>query len=203
MKSIISWWVIIFSIVYLLCGTTNAQTANAPVSQTNEAIFNRADRPFGICFEFDNDPMVSDYGICAAYNATNYLRLTGSVGYLNETIVTTTTSNGISTTSDSPGESGVALGFGVKALMPHWEFSPVIGLNFSETFVNLPPYEAFFYIPNGAGGGNYNLFLIYTNVGFDYQTKGGFNLGLVINIPLNNSDFNTYVFPGLYIGKFF
>jgi tetratricopeptide (TPR) repeat protein len=163
---------------------------------------NRMEKRFGFYFGWNSDPMTSNYGISVAFNATSYLRLTGSFGYLHDTAVATTTTDGVVTNSTTyTVDSGTAFGFGMKGLMPHWEFSPVVGLNFSETFVNLPPEIVYFNILNGPAGGNYNLFLIYTNIGFDYQAKDGLDLGFGVDIPLNNT--NGTVFPGLNVGKFF
>ncbi len=90
--------------------------------------------------------------------------------------------------------------------MPRWEFSPVVGLNLSDTTLNLPPGYSYFNVSNGTSSGNYNLFLVYANVGFDYQAKDGFDLGFGFNIPLVNepdAGITGIVIPGLNIGKFF
>ncbi len=178
--------------------TTQEDYSSTPASSNGD---NRMDKRFGLYLSLSNDPVISTYGISAAFNATNYLRLTGSFGFLNDTGVATATSNGVVTTSTYTPESATAFGFGMKFLVPRWEFSPVVGLNFSETFLKIAPEIVYFNLPNGPGGSNDNLFLIYANVGFDYQAKDGLDLGFGFNIPLNNITGN--VIPGLNVGKFF
>ena len=163
---------------------------------------NRMDKRFGIYAGLLSDPLLSYAGLNLAYNATDFLRLTGGAGFLAGTTTAT---------SYYGSSSGVALGgsigLGAKLLVPHMEFSPTVGLNLSETFIG-----------SGSGGesgffsGSQNtltdILFLYPSVGFDYQAKDGFDIGLQGSVPVilsTNAEvtFQIGLIPGLNIGKFF
>jgi hypothetical protein len=142
----------------------------------------RMEKKLGVYLSFLGDPFPSFGGLNIAYNATNYLRLTGGMGYYA-----------------SPCNTITSLGIGVKALLPHEDFSPVVGLTLSYSFwswsSNSSCVSSFDY-----GNHTNTLAFVYTNVGFDYQSKGGFNIGVGVILPF----VNAYGWlPGLNIGKFF
>lgn len=157
----------------------------------------RMEKQFGLTLGLISDPFVSLVSINANYNLTDYLRLTGGVGYLYGESYTSTSATRF--------DSGASFGFGMKALVPHWEFSPVLGLNVSDGFLDLGPNGSFFSVSNPDGNGVFNLFIIYGNFGFDYQAKDGFDLGFGFNVPIVSApSFSTVlIIPGLNIGKFF
>jgi len=142
---------------------------------------NRMNQRWGIYGSVIGDPLVAIPGINLAYNASDYLRLTGGFGIFP-------TAYGLIT-------SAVV---GVKFLAPHLEFSPVAGLNLSGIFLSGITYEGLPY-------DSYHLVsdpepLGYANFGFDYQAKDGFDLGAGVDIPFVSP---TAPIPGLNMGKFF
>ena len=162
----------------------------------------RMEKRFGLVIGLISDPFISDIGISADYNLNHYLRLTGSLGFLySPGSAQATYVNGTETSSNGLTITGTSFGLGVKALVPGWEFSPVIGLNLADTSLNLPPGFEIYNISNGTTSNTYNLFWIYTNIGFDYQAKDGFDLGFGFDMSLNN--IVPIPIPGLNIGKFF
>lgn len=91
----------------------------------------RQDKKFGVYLSLVGDPFVSLYGLNAAYNATDYLRFNGGVGYLGVDNVSIT-----------------SVGLGAKLLVPKWDFSPYVGLNFSESFLSANLGQVWFYNPS-------------------------------------------------------
>ena len=68
---------------------------------------------------------------------------------------------------------------GIEALLPHREFSPVIGLNVANDFDNggavIGGFPSNYYLTANTQSADW--LYVYTNFGFDYQAKDGFNLG--------------------------
>jgi hypothetical protein len=143
----------------------------------------RADKKFGVYVSLLGDPFISLYGLNVAYNATDYLRVNGGVGYLGVDNVNIT-----------------SVGLGVKALVPRWAFSPYFGLNYSQSFLSTNLGQAWFYTPSGNGNLGTSFSSFYPSLGFDYQDKSGFNLGLGVQFyTIQNT---SGVLPGLNIGWF-
>ena len=144
----------------------------------------RSDKKFGVYLSLAGDPFVSLGGLNGAYNATDFLRLNAGLGYVGTDTASLT-----------------SVGLGAKILVPHWEFSPFFGLNFSESFLSSSLGQVFFYNPsNGNISGN-SLSFFYPSAGLDWQTQGGFNIAL--NLIFFDVANTTGVLPGLNIGMFF
>ncbi len=172
----------------------NDEEAPAPPLPPLPAGDHRMERQFGLVLGLISDPFISEFGFSADYNVAHSLRLTGSLGFLYiPNSAQATYVNGTETSSGGATLAGTSFGFGVKALVPGWEFSPVIGLNLAQTSLYIPPIF-------GTTGSSYNLLLIYANAGFDYQAKDGFDFGFGFDEALNIS---LIPIPGLNIGKFF
>jgi hypothetical protein len=145
---------------------------------------NRLEKRFGIYLSVFGDPFVSYLGVNAAYNLNDFLRVTGGVGYAGGTNI-----------------SVKSLSVGIKALLPHAEFSPILGLNLSSCFANINDSYSTYYNTFNNDTTIAVLFL-YSNFGFDYQAKDGFELGLGVTLlPLYG--YNVFPLPYLNIGKFF
>jgi hypothetical protein len=144
----------------------------------------RADKKFGVYVSLVGDPFISLYGINAAYNATDYLRINGGFGQIGADNVNIT-----------------SVGLGAKLLVPHWAFSPYFGLEFSESFLSSNLGQVWFYNPSGNGSLGTSFSSLYPSLGFDYQDKGGFNLGL--GVIFYTVEGTSGVLPGLNLGWFF
>ncbi len=184
MKSIVSKSAIFLSVIYIFCGAAQAQSDNAPIAAATAA-------PKTSETSFNRtdkpfglylgviDPWESLVSLNAAYNVAECLRLVGGVGGVGN-------ASGNNITGD----------FGLKALLPHESFSPTIGLDIANDFETL-------------GNGNEDWLFVYTDLGFDYQARDGFNLGFGVGVSLfslNNTlptTFTSFVVPNLKIGVFF
>ena len=168
--------------------------ADAPQT-TVAAPDNRTEKRFGIEVGLLSDPFLSFASINLAYNVNEFLRVNGGFGTAGASASTSSSSSSFSTSS---------FGLGIKALVPHWEFSPVFGLNLSEMSLN----SGFTGLFTVSGGTSINLLFFYPDIGLDYQAKDGFELGFGFNIPmLINSNVSNQIpilfIPELNIGKFF
>jgi hypothetical protein len=143
----------------------------------------RLDKKYGVYLSLLGDPFPSAVGLNFAYNAVDFLRLNAGVGYFSADTASIT-----------------SVGLGVKALVPHWDFSPFIGLNYSQSFMSSSLGQVFFYNPANGSISN-SLSFVYPSFGLDYQTRGGFDIGL--NLAYFDVQNTKGVIPGLNIGMFF
>jgi hypothetical protein len=158
---------------------------------------NRLDKPFGLYLGLLSDPLLTYAGLNAAYNLDDTFRLTGGVGYSHGGYSSLQPTNGVYSNQLTL-TSNYVIGIGIKALVQHAEFSPIIGLNLSN-LINF----------NIDGAGTFaDVVILSTNVGFDYQAKDGFDLGVDVSMPIgivsSEAFSNTFfILPGVNIGKFF
>jgi hypothetical protein len=156
----------------------------------------RLEKPFGLYAGLLSDPIGSYVGLNAAYNLTNYLRVTGGVGYSEGAYTGLQQTNGLYS-DQLVLTSNFVIGAGVKVLLPHEEFSPAVGLSVSNLID--PNY-------NGLDQTE-NILFVNSNVGFDYQAKDGFDLGVDVSFPLamvsGQTEYVFFLLPGVNIGKFF
>ncbi len=167
---------------------------------------NRMDKRFGLYLSLIGDPVFCFGGLNAAYNVTPYLRLTGGLGYCQAGTEVQTAGGSTEQTGTA---TGISVGAGAKFLVPGWEFSPTLGLNLSEFIISgLPSLWTSYSQGTAPSSLDYTFF--YPNLGFDYQAKDGFNLGLGVNFiffigtPQNvTTDVSSLTIPYLNLGKFF
>jgi hypothetical protein len=156
---------------------------------------NRLDKPFGLYAGVLSDPVITLLSLNAAYNVTDYLRLTGGVGFCPNGSYSATEYNNGSYTTQSGYTVAYVVGMGAKAFLPHLEFSPEIGLAVSD------------FVGPISGSSSENILFVCANTGFDYQAKDGFDIGLEFSVPLatisGQTQYVFFVVPGINIGKFF
>lgn len=120
------------------------------------------------------DPFPSFVGINLGLNALDFLRF--HIGYGSVTGTVTSTS--------SPGQNAnftfTTIGGGAKFLVPDWNFSPLLGIGFSQVSVTSsgPSTTNTLYGFNGSATAG------YAALGFDWQANIGFNLGFGYNWSL-------------------
>lgn len=117
------------------------------------------------------DPFPTLLGVNVGYNAFDFLRLHAGIGRVSA-------SAGIGDSSLSA--SATTLGVGARALVPGWSLSPTVGLaaamvvySSSGASIKVNGFEA-----SGAH--------VYASLGVDWQTPGGFNLGLGYNLSIRS-----------------
>ena len=149
----------------------------------------RTAHPFGVYVDLLGDPAVSLWGINAAYNILDFMRV--NVGYGSIPAITATGATVTPLTI-----SGSSIGGGLKFFVPNWDFSPVVGANVAS--LSLTGSGSFF---GQAASASAAAVFPYMTAGFDWQTKGGFNLGFGAIVVLGTS--GTAALPFLNLGLFF
>jgi hypothetical protein len=162
--------------------------------QTAHADDNRSDKPFGLYLSAGS---FTRFVINAAYNLDHVFRLTGGLGY----------SQIVGLTVQYPDHNATEIGFGsmddvvvdinMKAMLPHLEFSPLVGLGLTN-YTTLNTYGLYLQ----------DMLFPYVDVGLDYQAKDGFDFGLDIQVLIsdiaNAAALNdSYVIGRFNVGKFF
>jgi hypothetical protein len=113
------------------------------------------------------DPFPTLIGVNLGYNVFDFLRATAGIGQVSA-------STGASTAS------ATTLGAGARFLVPGWSLSPSAGLSVA--------YLAYASDGLGISLGNYGAggLHAYASFGVDWQTEGGFNLGLGYNVSFRS-----------------
>lgn len=143
----------------------------------------RAEKKYGLYLGLLGDPFPSMWGINAAANFIGFIR--AHLGYGSITVLTTNVT---------------VMNVGVEAFVPDWNLSPFAGFGY-----NLISSNATSFIINGMTISNppgTNLNVPVFSVGLEWQSEGGFLLGLSYNIPLGGAWAGSSS-PGLRIGYIF
>ncbi|MEX2117899.1 MAG: hypothetical protein WEB37_13540 [Bacteroidota bacterium] len=130
--------------------------------QESSAQSNRMTDRLGFHVGLLGDPFPTVVGINANYNVLDFLRASAGYG--------TVTSEGLTAST---------FGFGVRGMIPDWNFTPVVGLSWATVSVTV----------SGVAIGDLYGFTVsgshlYATFGFDWQTGAGFNLGAGYNLSL-------------------
>ncbi len=157
---------------------------------------NRMAKRFGAYVSVLGDPSPTLVGINGAYNITDYLRATAGLGYVSTSL----------TMGSSVSEASLTtFGGGIKAMMPGWNLTPIMGLNvayaaFSSKSTQ-PKKIPGSYTESVAGANDPELEVNglkesqinpYLTVGADWQDKSGFNAGLGIQLSFIGADATPY-----------
>jgi hypothetical protein len=162
--------------------------------QTARADDNRTDKPFGLYLSSGSFTLFS---INAAYNLNRVFRLSGGLGY-SQLAGLTIQYPGYNATEILIGSDDIVVDINMKAMLPHLEFSPVVGLGLSNNTPLNPSNSVYLK----------DMLFPYVDAGFDYQAKDGFDFGLDIQMLIsdiaNAASLNTsYVIGQINVGKFF
>jgi len=145
--------------VFLVLMMASVAQAEINKEMRTEMPSNRASKKIGITTGFGN-PFPSILGINANYHLNDFLK--ASVGY-----------GEISVSSFESTAKVTTMGAGVDAFVPGWSFSPTAGLHASKVDVS------------NSGGAELSVqgieestTMTYAQAGLDWQSQGGFNIGL-------------------------
>ncbi len=155
----------------------------APVTETVDAsLSNRMKHRSGAYVGLLGDPFPTVIGVNLAYNVADFMRATAGFGKVSASIGTSTT-------------SATTIGAGARFMVPGWDISPTAGLSFAYVAVS----------SDGGGSVSVQNFTdsgahLYGTLGVDWQTEGGFNLGLGYNFSFKSGVGGMpYVNLGYYI----
>lgn len=151
--------------------TVNESATSASVPSGSARMSHR----IGVYASLLSEPM-GLLGVNAAYNVTDFLRLSAGFGI-------------------TPGTSGtaVSMGTGVKLLVPGWSVSPMVGANFS--FITATASTGTGSTMTGSG------VVLFPTAGIDVTMDSGFHLGA--GVQITGLATTTPVLPFLNIGSFF
>lgn len=144
----------------------------------------RSKNKLGVYASLLSDPYPSLWGINVGYNFVDFIRVTAAYGSLSAAGVTVTAGNA-----------------GLKAFVPGWNFSPMVGANYSlvSTNANVINFGSINVV--APAGTNFNTMSI--SMGFDWQADGGFMLGGAYTLPIGNSIWASTGLIGIHLGYFF
>lgn len=164
---------------------TIAHAENQSVSDASK-FSNRDEKKFGAYLGILGDPHPTVLGINVAYNVNDYLRASAGFGQITVTSGISIDDSGMSTQETTM----TTVGTGAKFFVPGWSLSPTAGLAYSHVFMSGDNTDIIDYKSN-----NFS-----TSLGFDWQTRGGFNMGGGMNLSLNDA---APTAPYINLGWFF
>jgi hypothetical protein len=151
---------LINAILFLAVFAANyvASAAEATITNENHMNLHRMAKTSAVSMTL-NKPAPALLGLNYAYSMSPLLKV--EIGYGDVAAI---------------GASGSAIGAGVTVSHPDWNFTPTFGLNFSSVSIQGNPTISF-------NGINKSGAYVYSSLGFDYQSEGGFNLSMGLNLP--------------------
>jgi outer membrane autotransporter protein len=182
--------VFLASTLFLVVGVAPALASTETGTSTATETSRRSEKKLGAYLGVLGDPAPTAIGLNLAYNVADYLR--ASIGYGDASSKTTSCDMSSGTCASEETGKLQTFGAGLRAMMPGWSFTPVLGVSLgymklSGDFTNVQ-------------GLTHSGFNAYGNVGFDYQARSGFNVGFGYNFPLGNKMESN---PYLNLGWFF
>lgn len=144
---------------------------------------NRMQHKFGIHLGLLGDPFPTLLGINADYNLTDWSRVTAGYGSVSADV----TGGKLTATT---------FGAGVRAMVPNWNVTPVVGLSFASVSVSATGTT----VTGDVGGFSASASHLYATFGLDYQAGIGFNVGLGYNVSLKSG---VGGLPYINLGWFF
>ncbi|HEY6951801.1 MAG TPA: hypothetical protein VI758_05305 [Bacteroidota bacterium] len=130
---------------------------------------NRTKDRFGLHLGLLGDPFPTLIGFNADYNLTDWARLTAGYGSVKASV----TGGDLTATT---------FGGGVRAMVPNWNFTPVVGLSFASVSVTATGTG----VSGDVGGFSGSASHLYATFGLDYQAGIGFNVGAGYNFSLKS-----------------
>ncbi len=130
---------------------------------------NRMKDRFGLHLGFLGDPFPTLLGFNVDYNAVDWLRATAGYGSVKASV----TGGDLTATT---------LGVGVRAMVPDWNVTPVVGLSYATVSISASgPF-----VSGSVGGLSASTSLLYAAIGIDYQAGIGFDVGAGYNVALKS-----------------
>ena len=158
--------------------------STSSVKLTAPELSERTTKKYGAYLAILGDPSPTVAGLNIAYNLSDFMRINLGAGQYSATTSITVDEKGNSSSSDT---TVTTVGAGAKFMVPGWNFSPLVGINYSHVFVQ------------GDEDVNVARNNIYTDLGADWQTQSGFNLGFGVNVALTSNGISN---PYLNLGWF-
>lgn len=183
MKSSQMYFLAVFAVL-TYCSVALASTEPATSYADAEKLSHRSEKKLGGYLGLLGDPAPTLVGLNVAYNLTDYMR--ASVGFGRVSTGATIQMQGSEIQTEE--SSMTTIGLGTKFMMPGWSLTPVLGLGYSHVFMS------------GMESSDFKANNLYMTVGADWQTKGGFNLGLGLNKGLTSG---APTAPYVNLGWFF
>lgn len=144
------------------------------MSQNVRAESSRLNHRVGIYGTVLGDPFPSLAGINLALNATDFLRFNVGYGSVSGSLTST------SSPTQSTNFTFTTIGGGAKFMVPDWNFTPVLGINWSQVTVTTSGPST----TNTLYGYNSSASTSYVTLGLDWQAGIGFNLAFGFNESL-------------------
>ena len=129
----------------------------------------RTEHKFGLHLGLLGDPFPTLLGINGDYNITDWGRLTAGYGSVSVDVAGGTI-------------SATTFGGGIRAMVPNWNITPVLGLSVASVSVS---YSSPL-ITGDVKGFAASTTHLYVTFGLDYQAGIGFNVGLGFNYSLKS-----------------
>lgn len=163
----------IWVVLSLLMSISTAVAAEKSTMSVEEMKTSRSVNRIGAYFGV-LDPLPTLVSLNVGYNATDFLRVVAGAGKV------------------SFGTASVfTLGGGPRVMVPGWSLSPVAGIS-----------AAYVSVSGDAGDNGFSASTvhIYGTLGLDWQTSGGFNMGVGYNVAFRSG---VGGLPYLHLGHYF
>jgi hypothetical protein len=144
---------------------------------------NRMNHKFGLHLGLLGDPFPTLLGLNLDYNLIDWARVTAGYGSVSADV----TGGKLTATT---------FGAGVRAMVPNWNVTPVVGLSFASVSVSATGTA----VSGDVGGFSASASHLYATFGLDYQAGIGFNVGLGYNVSLKSG---VGGLPYINLGWFF
>lgn len=141
----------------------------AGIFQDATAQSNRMTNKLGIHVGLLGDPYPTLVGFNANYNVMDFLRASAGYGSVSADV--------------SGGKlTATTIGFGVRGMVPDWNFTPVVGVSWATISVSASASG----ISGDVAGFSGSASHLYATFGIDWQTGMGFNLGAGYNMSFKS-----------------
>ena len=169
------------TILISLSTITAAATSPAPeaaneTKASTAQLSERVARPVSVSVGF-NSPAPSLLGVNVSYSLNDSYRL--KLGWGNMEMTSSYEWNGSEFVENT--SSINTLGVGAEWTLQGWNFTPVVGIN--AAYVMYGGEKAL-----KVGGFDSNGGHVYSNIGFDYQQKNGYNIAMGYNLSMNGGE---------------
>lgn len=178
-----------FSRILLLAAAFAGPAFAAPELST-KTLAGRSNRGLlsaGVYLSIMGDPYPSLAGANLAINVLDFLRLTAGIGGY-------TGAAGSSLGAGSTAAAATSYAAGLRALMPGWSFSPMVGVSYTHLHMTSGPANA--NVQGFGASGEY----WYASMGLEWQSPNGFNVGAGCNVAMLATG---TALPYINIGYFF
>ena len=133
----------------------------------------RMKNQLGVHIGLLGDPYPTLIGFNVNYNVMDFLRASAGYGSVSADVTSNGTSGKLSLTT---------IGVGVRAMVPDWNLTPVVGLGWSTVSLSASVDG----LTGDVAGFKESTSHLYAAFGLDWQTGGGFNIGAGYNMSFKS-----------------